>query len=316
MRKKLVSIIISAYNEEGNLVELYKQLLDEIKSITNIDFEFIFVNDGSVDDTLLILRALASKDHRVRIVNFSRNFGHEVAMTAGLDYSRGDAVIFMDADLQHPPKLIPQMIEKWLQGHDIVLTKIISIQDKSWLRNIFSLIFYKITNLFSEIKIPPRTPDFRLIGKKYIDALKDMRESSRMFRGMLNWLGLFNYAEISFDAPKRFSGKSNYNLSRSFSLAVDSILQFSIKPLRLSIYLSIACALLSLGFGAWTIYEHFKLHQPSGYATIICLISGFSSLQFIILGIIGEYIGRIHIESKSRPLYFAELIEHKNMNSE
>jgi len=314
MEKKLVSIVISAYNEEGNIIELYKRLLQSLEKCPQIDYELIFVNDGSRDNTLGILRFLLLENLKIKIVNFARNFGHEVAMTAGLDHSNGDAVIFMDADLQHPPELIPQIIAKWLDGHDIVLTKIINNEEKTWFAKLMSGAFYKIITLISDIKIPACTPDFRLIGKKYITTLKDMRENSRMFRGMLNWLGMFNAAEIEFIAPKRFSGKSHYNLSQSFRLAFDSILQFSIKPLRISIYLSAICALFSISFGAWTIYEHFRLHQPSGYATIICLISGLSSLQFIIMGIIGEYIGRIHIESKSRPLYFAELITSKNEN--
>ena len=312
MTKKLVSIIISAHNEEGNILPLYNRLLPNLTQFPQIDYEIIFVNDGSSDNTLGILRALAIKNRKIKIVNFARNFGHEVAMTAGLDYAKGDAAIFMDADLQHPPELVSQMIQKWLEGHEVVLTKITNNADKTWLEKILSKIFYKIFGMISDVKIPAHTPDFRLIDKKYITVLRDMRENSRMFRGMLNWLGIFDAAEIEFSAPKRFSGKTKYNLSKSFRLAFDSILQFSIKPLRLSIYLSVICAMLSLIFGIWTIYEHFTLEQPSGYATIICLITALSSLQFIILGILGEYIGRIHVESKSRPLYFAELIEYKD----
>lgn len=307
---KLISVVVSAYNEEGNLPELYRQITLYLGQCSNIDYEIIFVNDGSRDKTLQVLKSFV-KDDRVRIVNFARNFGHEVAMTAGLDYSKGDAVIFMDADLQHPPALLPEIINKWQQGYDIVLTKMTNNEDKTWFRKILSDSFYKIISSISEVKIPAATPDFRLIGRKYVDILKNMRESNRMFRGMLNWLGMFDVAEIEFVAPKRLSGTTNYNLVKSFCLAFDSILQFSIKPLRISIYFSIICALVSLLFGTWTIYEHFVFGQPSGYATIICLIVFLASLQFIILGILGEYIGRIHIESKNRPLYFAEVIENK-----
>lgn len=310
--KKLVNIVISAYNEASNIPELYKQIRFYLEKCHEIDYELIFVNDGSKDKTLQILKEICQRDSCVKIINLARNFGHEVAMTAGLDHSHGDAVIFMDADLQHPPSLLPQIIKKWLSGHDIVLTKMSRNEDKTLLYKIFARCFYKIIGFISEVKIPARTPDYRLISKKYADVLRAMRENSRMFRGMLNWLGMFNMAEIEFAAPKRFSGTSHYNLFRSFALAFDSILQFSIRPLRLSIYFSIVCAAIAVCFGIWTVYEHFILHQPSGYATIICLITFFSSLQFFILGVIGEYVGRIHIESKNRPLYFAELIENKD----
>jgi polyisoprenyl-phosphate glycosyltransferase len=309
--KKLVSIVIPSYNEEGNLPELYKQLTSVLEICHGVDYEIIFVNDGSVDETLSILKALVKIDRKVKVVNFARNFGHEIAMTAGLDHSKGDAVIFMDADLQHPPSLVPLMIQKWFDGYDVVLTKLVANEDKSLLQTMISGCFYRIINSISDVKIPAKMPDFRLIGEKHIKILRGMRENSRMFRGMLNWLGMFKVAEIEFRAPKRFSGKSNYNLAKSLRLAIDSILQFSIRPLRISIYFSIVCAIFSLLFGAWTIYEHYALNHPSnGYASIVCLIVFLSSLQFIILGIIGEYIGRIHIESKNRPLYFAEIIEN------
>jgi len=310
--KKTVSIVIPAYNEEGSLLELYAQLKKVLQSCSSVNHEIIFVNDGSSDNSLAILRTLSTLDSEVKIVNFARNFGHEIAMTAGLDYSKGDAVIFMDADLQHPPALVAQMIEKWQQGYEVVLTKLIENEDKTALQKFISSIFYKIISAISDVKIPAKMPDFRLVSGKYIKVLKSMRESSRMFRGMLNWLGLFEVAEIEFVAPKRFAGKTNYNLAKSFRLAIDSILQFSIKPLRISIYFSVICAGAALLFGAWTIYEHYALNQhKSGYATLVCLIVFLSSLQFVILGILGEYIGRIHIESKSRPLYFAQLIESK-----
>jgi glycosyltransferase involved in cell wall biosynthesis len=310
--KKLITIVIPAYNEEGNLFEVYRQIKRSLEPLLDeIEYEIIFVNDGSNDDTLAVMKSIMAIGNAIRVVNFDRNFGHEIAMTAGLDYAKGEAVIFMDADLQHPPQLLPKMIKKWREGYEIVLTKIIKNEDKGFVKNILSSIFYKFSNMISDVKIPPQTPDFRLVSGRYIKTLRDMRESSRMFRGMLNWLGLSNVAEIEFVAPKRYSGKTNYNLIKSLKLAFDSILQFSIKPLRLSIYLGIISAVITMIFALWTIYEHYHLHQPSGYATITCLVIFLSSIQFIILGIMGEYIGRIHIESKSRPLYFAELLEKK-----
>jgi glycosyltransferase involved in cell wall biosynthesis len=310
--KKLVSVVISVYNEEKNILPLYLELIKNLEKCPQVDYELIFVNDGSSDQSIGVLCNLVSKNKKVRVVNFARNFGHEIAMTAGLDHSRGDAVIFMDGDLQHPPHILPQMIEKWLGGHDVVLTKIIANEDKSALRNFVTKIFYRLINSISDVKIPENTPDFRLISGEYVKTIKNMRENSRMFRGMLNWLGIFNAAQIDFVAPKRIAGRSNYNLVKSMKLAIDSIIQFSIKPLRISIYFSIICAAISLMFGVTTIYEHYVAHQPSGYATIICLISFLASIQFVLIGILGEYIGRIHIESRDRPLYFANVIEREN----
>lgn len=309
--KKLVSVVISVYNEEKNILPLYLELIKNLEKCPQVDYELIFVNDGSSDQSIGVLCNLVSKDKKVRVVNFARNFGHEIAMTAGLDHSHGDAVIFMDGDLQHPPHIIPQMIKKWLNGHDVVLTKIIINEDKSAIRTFVTKIFYRLINSISDVKIPENTPDFRLISGEYVKTIKNMRENNRMFRGMLNWLGIFNAAQIDFVAPKRIAGRSHYNLVKSMKLAIDSIIQFSIKPLRISIYFSIICATVSLMFGVTTIYEHYVAHQPSGYATIICLISFLASTQFVLIGILGEYIGRIHIESRDRPLYFANVIERK-----
>lgn len=311
---KLVSVVISVYNEENNLLELYQQLQESFQRC-KVKHELIFVNDGSKDNSKAVLLSLVKKDPDVRIVDLSRNFGHEIAMTAGMDHANGDAVIFIDADLQHPPKLISQMIKKWQDGHDIVLTKILDNEDKSWAKKCITLLFYKVMNFLSEIKVPANTPDFRLISRSYVNILKNMREDRRILRGMLCWLGTEDCAQLEFKAPKRIHGKSNYNFSKSFSLAIDAILQFSIRPLRLSIMFSIICGIASVFFGLWTMYEHWFYDKPtSGYATIVCLITFLFSLQFLIIGIIGEYIGRIHIESKNRPLYFARIIDSKSLN--
>jgi dolichol-phosphate mannosyltransferase len=312
MTRKLISIVVPLFNEEGNLRELYNQLKKYLTEFDQVDYEIIFVNDGSVDNSLEIVKSILASDDKIKIINFARNFGHEIAMTAGLDHAKGEAVIFMDADLQHPPALVPKMIEKWLEGYDVVLTKMLKNEDKGPIKNFLSSSFYRIINFISDVKIPEKTPDFRLIGEKYINVIKGMRENGRMFRGMLNWLGMFRRTEIEFSAPKRFSGKSNYNLIKSFRLAFDSILQFSTKPLRLSIYFGIITAFSAFIFALYTIYEHYTHNQPGGYATIICLIVFLSGIQFILLGIMGEYIGRIHIESRNRPLYFAEILENKS----
>ncbi len=312
---KLISIVISVYNEEKNLLDLYKQLIKVLDFQQGLDYELIFVNDGSSDGSKAVLLKLIKENHKVRMLDLSRNFGHEIAMTAGMDHALGQAVIFMDADLQHPPKLISKMIAEWQKGYKVVLTKITENKDKGWFKKKVTSFFYKLMNFVSEVKIPANTPDFRLISKEYIDVLRNMREDRRIFRGMLHWLGVSDFVQLEFTVPKRMHGKSNYNLLKSCSLAVDAILQFSIRPLRISIVFSIICGLLALAFGCWTMYEHLFYNKPaSGYATIVCLITFLFSLQFLVIGIIGEYIGRIHIESKNRPLYFAQIIDCNSTN--
>lgn len=308
-RKESVSIVVSAYNEEGNISKLYDEIVLHLRNVPIRSYEILFINDGSVDRTLDICKEIASKDENVKIIDFERNFGHEIAMTAGLNYAMGDAVIFIDADMQHPPSYIPIMIQEWYKGYDVVLTHCIKNEEKSFLRVAFVSIYYYILNFFSDVNIPKSAPDFRLIGKRYIDILRKMDERERMFRGMLNWLGTKNAKTLTFEAPKRFSGKTHYNLRASIKLAINSIVQFSIKPLRIATYLGILSATFAVLFAVFVLYEYFAFQKSAtGYTTIVILVLFFSSVQLVILGIIGEYIGRIHIETKRRPLYFARLI--------
>lgn len=306
--KKTVSIVISIFNEEENLIELYQQLAKYLNPTKNITCEFIFVNDGSTDKSLDILKTLMLKDNRIRIVNLVSNKGHEMAMTAGMDYARYDAVLFMDSDLQHPPALIPEMIEAWQKGYDLVMTERIDNRDENFLQKFRGKLFYKILNLLSDTHIPAQSPDFRLIDKKYVDILKTMRESHRMLRGLISWLRIPNSVTVKFSAPPRFKGKTKYNLKSLFVLALDSIISFSIKPLRLATYLGLFSSLISVLMGIFFIFDILTSadYAYSGYGTIISSVIFFGSIQLIFLGIIGEYLGRIHIEIKKRPLYIAE----------
>lgn len=318
MNNKLISIIISAYNEQDNIQELYRQLNANTKKLQNIDFEFIFVDDGSNDKTYLNCIKLQKKDKRVKIVQLKRNFGHEIAMTAGMDYAKGDAVIFIDADLQHPPVYIPKMIELWLSGKEVVLTKRTDNKETSKIYKLCAKCFYFILNKLSETKIMESAPDFRLLDKKYVDFLKNFNEQDRLFRGLLSWImPNDNVAMIEFVAPARYSGKSKYNFFKSLQLAINSIIQFSVTPLRLATYLGLIGAIFALIMGAYVFIEHFLLHNPTpGYATIMISIVFLGAVQLICLGIIGEYIGKIHIEVKKRPLYMAEYIENMEKKHE
>lgn len=310
MPNKLVSIVISAYNEQNNVTELYKQLNTELKKTATVDFEFLYVDDGSSDKTYSNCLKLQKKDSRVKVVQLKRNFGHEIAMTAGMDYAKGDAVIFMDSDLQHPPFYIPKMIELWQKGKEIVLTKRVDNKATSKFYKLCAKTFYFILNKLSDTKIMESAPDFRLLDRKYIDFLKGFNEQDRLFRGLLSWIMPHdNVAIIDFVAPERFSGESKYNFLKSLHLAVNSIVQFSVLPLRLAIYLGLIAASVAFLLGIYVFFEHFFLHNPTpGYATIMITVIFLGSVQLICLGIIGEYIGKIHMEVKKRPLYMADYI--------
>lgn len=314
MPNKLVSIVISAYNEQDNVAELYKQLKAQLKTVKNVDYELIFVDDGSSDKTYTNCLKLQKKDNSVKIVQLKRNFGHEIAMTAGMDYAKGDAVIFMDADLQHPPFYIPQMIELWQQGKEIVLTKRVDNKDTSALYKFCAKSFYFVLNMLSDRKILESAPDFRLLDRKYVDFLKGFNEQDRLFRGLLSWImPNDNVAMIDFVAPERFSGESKYNFIKSLRLAVNSIVQFSVMPLRLATYIGLLGAVFALLLGFYVFVEHFFLHNPTpGYATIMVTVVFLGAVQLICLGIIGEYIGKIHMEVKKRPLYVADYITAKD----
>ena len=313
MKNKLVSIVISAYNEEKNVSELHKKLCESLNSLKNVDFEFLFVDDGSSDETYNNCLKLQKKDKRIKIVKLKRNFGHEIAMTAGMDHAKGDAVIFMDSDLQHPPFYIPKMIEAWQNGKEIVLTKRVDNKDTSKLYKLCAKTFYYILNKFSDQEIMESAPDFRLIDRKYVDFLKNFNEQDRLFRGLLSWVMPNENVEIiDFVAPERFSGQSKYNFLVSLRLAINSIVQFSVLPLRLATYFGLITAFLAVLLGVYVFAEHFFLHNPTpGYATLMITMIFLGSVQLIALGIIGEYIGKIHMEVKKRPLYMADYIEQK-----
>lgn len=314
MPNKLVSVVVSAYNEQDNVGELYRQLQKNLTDVAGVDYEIIFVDDGSSDNTLANCKKLQKKDKRVKIVQLQRNFGHEIAMTAGMDYAKGNAVIFMDADLQHPPAYVPQMIKLWQEGNEIVLTKRVDNKETSKLYKWCAKIFYYVLNVLSDTKVMESAPDFRLIDRKYVDFLKGFNEQDRLFRGLLSWIMPHDkVAIIDFTAPERFSGTSKYNFVKSLKLAMNSILQFSVLPLRLATVIGLFGAALALLMGAYVFVEHFFLHNPTpGYATIMVTVVFLGAVQLICLGIIGEYIGKIHMEVKKRPLYMADYIENKD----
>ena len=298
-----VSIIISVFNEQGNIDKLLTDIRASLSKTHK--YEIIFVNDGSSDNSEQKILNYCNKYKSIKLISFTKNYGHEIAMTAGMDLATGDAVIFMDADLQHPPEKLNEMIEKWEAGARIVLTRRISNSAHTFLYKILSKIYYKTINYLSEFNMQTNSPDFRLIDRYYIDILKDYRESSRLFRGILYMIDAKSEtALIEFEAPERFAGESKYDFIKLTNLAIDSILAFSIKPLRIALLTSLSVFLFSLFFGFWTLVAWaIGFITVPGLTTLIMLTIILGSANLLVLSVIGEYIGRIHIEVKKRPLY-------------
>ena len=314
---KLVSIVISCYNEEGNIKELHKQLGRMLSGIEQ-DAELIFVNDGSRDKTLLHCMELQKTDPRVKIVNFTKNMGHEIAMIAGMDFAKGDAVAFMDADLQNPPSVMGELIKKWRQGEKIVVTRRLNQVRPGLIYKICQKGFYFILNMLSDVKIPKSMPDFRILDRDYVEFLKKFNERDVLFRGMLSLIvDAEKLPVVEYESLKRHSGETKYGFSlRTMGLVLDSVLQFSVRPLWLALWLAVLIGMVSIGLGTYVVIERFMLGNPTpGYAATMSMITFGTSIILFVQAIIGMYIGKIHMEAKKRPLYFAEYIEkHKSSN--
>ena len=312
---KKISIIIPAYNEEESLPFLFDRLEKLMANMSNYDFEVLFVNDGSKDNTLKIIKKYREKDNRINYVDFSRNFGKEIAMIAGLDYSTGDCVIFIDADLQDPPELIPELVKYWEQGYDDVYAKRCSRKGETWLKKFTSKMYYKVLQSLTNVPIQKDTGDFRLLDKRCVNALKKMRETQRCSKSMFSWIG-YNKKEVLYDRDPRIAGKTKWNYKKLVDLAVDGITSFTTSPLRISTYL---CIPTFISLIIYFIYVIFKMilvtHKIDAYQAIILLILLFSGIQILLFGIIGEYLGRIFNETKNRPLYLVnEYNGKKEMN--
>lgn len=317
---KKIYLIISAYNEEENIPVLLDSLEKNLQSKNIANYEMVFVNDGSSDQTLAELLKAQKVRQNIIIVNQSKNFGHEIAMTAGLNYVAEEnksgendfAVIFMDADLQHPPEIAAEMIQLWEQGKKLILTQRTDNEDKGLRYKILGNTYYWILNTLSDVKIPRNMPDFRLLDKKYVLWINSLNETDRMFRGMLSLVGLQDAHIINFAAPKRNAGTTKYNFWNLYKLAIDSVIQFSVKPLRIATFIGVLGCIFSILFLAYSIYNSWIHHEPrTGYLTLLSAVIFFCSLIIFFLGIIREYIGRIHIEVKNRPLYFNEIIKNE-----
>lgn len=312
---KKISIIVPAYNEEESIPYLEKRLVALMNNMKNYEFEVLFVNDGSKDRTLELIKNLRERDERFCYVNFSRNFGKEIAMIAGLDYATGDAVILIDADLQDPPELIPELVKYWEQGYDDVYAKRKSRKGETFLKKFTSKMYYKVLQSLTNVEIQKDTGDFRLLDRRCVNALKKLRESQRCSKSIFSWIG-YNKKEVLYDRDPRVAGKTKWNYKKLVDLAIDGITSFTTSPLRISTYLAIPTFLALVIYFIYVIVKCIRLSVAiQAFQAIILLVLFFSGIQIMLFGIIGEYLGRIFNETKNRPLYFVdEFNGKKEMN--
>ena len=301
-KQKKISVVIPSFNEEGNIAVMVAAL-DGVFGQLTVDYEYIFVDDGSKDQTLHILKELAAANNKLFYIELSRNFGHQNALMAGLDRATGDAIITMDGDLQHPPNLIPALIDKWNEGFDVVYTRRAEDKNLPRFKKTTSKYFYKIINYLSEIDIEAGTADFRLMDNKVAKVFFAFTENELFIRGLVNWVGFKQFA-IDYEPANRFSGESKYTIKKMFQFGLKGITSFSIRPLYLSIILGFSASGLALLF--YTGYIFYSLHNHtaiSGWSSVIFTIVLFGGLNLIVLGIIGVYVGKLFMQSKNRPNY-------------
>jgi len=310
--QKTLSVVVPAFNEEEVITETTKRLVKLSDAIDGWQLDLVFVDDGSNDRTLEILRGLADQHPQIRVVCFARNFGHQLAVTAGIDHADGDYIAIIDADLQDPPELIPKMLKIALTGYDVVHGTRVSRDGEAWFKRASAKIFYRLMNALGDVELPNDTGDFRLISRRVADTLSQMRERHRYLRGMIPWLGYKAY-QLEYERQKRFAGETKYPFKKMLRLAADAIISFSSTPLELSIRLGATTTLAGLLGLLYVIV--LKLTQDvftAGLTTVICLIIVFAGVQITLIGLIGVYVSRIFEEAKDRPLYVvSEIIETK-----
>lgn len=309
MQSKTISIVIPIYNEALNVTPLYKAVESIIDRLPH-KFELIFVDDGSSDDSVNRIRKVARRDKKVRLVELARNFGKEIAVTAGIHAARGDAAVIMDADLQHPPELLPKFVEEWERGADVVVGVKRYSNEESWFKKFSSKSFYSLLGMVSSSKITPHASDFRLINRKVIDAFKTFTERNRMTRGLIDWAG-FDRHYIYFDAPPRLHGEAGYGYRKLFSLAMNSFTAYSMLPLKLASWLGWIILIISSLLGVFTLVQGYMLGDPlkldvSGTAMLAMLLLFLVGVVLICLGFVAMYIARIHDEVINRPLYIVK----------
>lgn len=297
-----ISVVIPVFNEEKSLTVLYDRLVNTLADISN-EYELIFVNDGSKDNSLEIIKSFAAKNAQVKYIDFSKNFGHQLAVFAGLEHAKGNAIVIIDADMQDPPELIKNLYEKLQQGYDVVYAQREHREGESWHKLMTAKWFYRIINQLSDVTIPMDTGDFRIFSKRINDIIISMPERNKFLRGQIAWTG-FNQTFILYKREERYAGNTNYSYSKMFSFAFDGITSFSNLPLRMATFFGFIVSLISFFFILYTLYQKYIKHDTvQGWSSLMVSILFIGGVQLICLGIIGEYLGRIMDNVKQRPLY-------------
>ena len=314
---KKISIIIPAYNEEESLPFLIERINKLMNSLEDkYDFEILFINDGSKDRTLELIKEFRDKDKRICYVDFARNFGKEIALKAGIDYCTGDCAIFLDADLQDPPELIPELIKYWEEGYDDVYARRKSRKGETLLKKLTSKMYYRVLQALTPVEIQVDTGDFRLLDRRCINVLKALKENQRNSKSLFSWIG-YKKKAVFYDRDPRIAGKTKWNYGKLFNLAIDGITSFTTSPLRISAFLSIPTFLMLIGYLIYVIIKCVRIQEPiQAFQAIILLILFFSGIQILLFGIVGEYLGRIFNESKARPLYLVNEYNNKKETNE
>ena len=313
---KTVTLLIPCYNEEESIPYMRDALVKLMNDNTRYQWEVLFINDGSRDRTLSLLEHLHQQDKRFCYVSLSRNFGKEAALLAGFDHARGDAVIIMDADLQHPPQVIPQMLAAWEEGYDDVYGKRLSRGRESWLRRKLSMSYYRLLQRMAHVDILPNVGDFRLLDRRCIEVLKQLRETERYTKGLYCWIG-FHKKEVPFETQDRVAGKSTWSYRQLTGLAIDGIMSFTTAPLRISAFLGIVVSIAAFIYMCVVLVKTLFWGEPvAGYPTIVVLVLFLGGVQLISLGIVGEYLGKTFMEVKNRPVYVVDKIALSDNPSE
>ena len=307
MNKKKVTLVIPMYYEEKVVTECYKRIKECLIKLDNYEHEIIFVNDGSKDKTMELLEEIARNDKTVKVISFSRNFGHQAAVTAGLQYVSGDAIVIMDADLQDPPELIPDMLKLWEDGNEIIYAKRKTRKGESAFKLLTAKMFYKTLNALSDVDIPRDTGDFRLVDRKVVDTINTLPEHNKFLRGLFSWVG-YKQIPFEYERQKRFAGETKYPLKKMLKLASDGIISFSTKPLKLVGTLGVFSIFISFVILIYALLSYaFKLNNLSaGWTSIMVTITFFAGVQLLSIWIMAEYIGRIYDEAKGRPQYIVD----------
>lgn len=302
MAKKLLSIVVPVYNEQEVIDETFRRLSATFKDYC-MDIEYIFINDGSRDNTYFKLREIASSNKEVRVINFARNFGHQIAITAGMDYAKGDAIVIIDADLQDPPEVILEMVDKWVEGYQVVYGKRLQREGETFFKKLTAKVFYRFLDSMTDVKLPVDVGDFRLIDRKVCDAMKCLPERSRYVRGLVSWVG-FKQTSVEYHREKRFAGETKYPFKKMLKLAGDGIFSFSYKPLKLATFMGMLVSALSFIYLIIVLVQRIvKNDVASGWASSMAVSLFLNGVMLIVIGIMGEYVGRIYEEVKARPLY-------------